>query len=65
MVDRQEQGPFYKITDTKNADLLHERQSATFDVEELTQFLFAGPNSYFDINRRRQISMFFREFILE
>lgn len=56
MIDSQDQGPFYKITDTKNADLLRERQKATFAVEELTQFLFAGPDSYFNINKRRQIT---------
>lgn len=56
MVDSQDQSPFYKISDTKNADLLRERQSATFDVEELTQFMFAGSESYFNINKRRQIS---------
>ncbi|CAF4091082.1 unnamed protein product [Rotaria magnacalcarata] len=56
MVDTQDQGPYYRISDTKNADLLRERQSATFDVEELTQFMFAGPNNYFNVNIRRQIT---------
>lgn len=56
MVDSQDQSPFYKISDTKNVDLLRERQSATFDVEELTQFMFAGSESYFNINKRRQIT---------
>ncbi len=58
MVEEQDQGPYYRISDTKNADLLHERQSATFDVEHLSQFMFGGPNSYFNINKRRQISTF-------
>ena len=56
MVDSQEQGPFYQISDTKNPDLLRERQSATFDVEQLTQYMFGGPNNYFQVNRRRQLS---------
>ena len=56
MVESQEQGPFYQINDTKNADLLRERQSATFDVEQLTQFMLGGPNNYFQTNKRRQIS---------
>ena len=56
MVDLQESGPYYRVGDTKNPDLLNERQSATFDVEQLTQFMFAGENAYFDINKRRQIS---------
>ncbi|CAM4852807.1 unnamed protein product [Rotaria socialis] len=56
MVDTKDQGPYYRISDTKNADLLRERQSATFDVEELTQFMFAGPNNYFNVNIRRQIT---------
>jgi hypothetical protein len=56
MVESQQQGPFYQISDTKNADLLRERQSSTFDVEQLSQFLFGGLNNYFNINKRRQIS---------
>jgi hypothetical protein len=56
MVDNQDQGPYYRFSDTKNADLLRERQSATFDVEQLSQFMFGGLNNYFNINKRRQIS---------
>ncbi len=56
MVENQDQGPFYRISDTKNSDLLRERQSSTFDVEQLTQFLFGGSNNYFNVNIRRQIS---------
>ena len=56
MIENQDQGPNHRINETKNADLLRERQSATFDVEQLTQFIFGGPNSYFDINKRRQLS---------
>ncbi|CAF0936129.1 unnamed protein product [Rotaria sp. Silwood1] len=56
MVDTQNQSPFYQISDTKNSDLLHERQSATFDVEQLTQFVFGGPKNYFNINKRRQLT---------
>ncbi|CAF0812925.1 unnamed protein product [Adineta steineri] len=56
MVESQDQGPYYQLNDTKNPDLLRERQSATFDVEELTQFVFGGPNSYFNVNRRRQLT---------
>ncbi|UJR27411.1 hypothetical protein I4U23_008701 [Adineta vaga] len=56
MVESQDQGPYYQISDTKNPDLLRERQSATFDVEQLTQFMFGGSNSYFNVNRRRQIT---------
>jgi hypothetical protein len=56
MVENQDQGPFYQISDTKNPDLLRERQSAIFDVEQLSQFMFGRPNSYFSISRRRQIS---------
>ena len=58
MVENQATGPYYQIQDTKNVDLLHERQSATFNVEALTQFMFAGPDAYLDINKRRQISRF-------
>lgn len=56
MVDTQDPGPYYRISDTKNADLLHERQSATFDAEQLTQFMFADPQAYFSMNKRRQIT---------
>jgi len=56
MVENQDQGPYYRISDTKNTDLLHERQSATFDVEQLSQFMFGRPNGYFSLSRRRQIS---------
>lgn len=56
MVDNQDQGPYYRFSDTKNADLLRERQSGTFDVEQLSQFMFGGLNNYFNINKRRQIS---------
>ena len=56
MGESAEQGPFYRISDTKNADLLRERQSATFDVEQLTQFMFGSPGGYFNINRRRELS---------
>ena len=56
MVENQDQGPYYQINDTKNPDLLRERRSATFDIEQLTQFMFGGPNSYFNINKRRQLS---------
>jgi len=55
MVESQEQGPFYRLNDTINPDLLKERQSATFDVEQLTQFLF-GTTKHFNINVRRQIT---------
>ena len=48
--------PNYEINDTKNVHLLMERQSATFNVEELTQFMFGGLENYFEINTRRQIS---------
>ena len=51
-----ESDPLYRISDTKNIDLLNERQLSTFDVEQLTQFLFGGNENYFDINKRRQIS---------
>jgi hypothetical protein len=56
MVESQEQGPYYQISDTKNVDLLRERQSATFDVEQLSQFMFGGTYNYFDLNKRRQLS---------
>lgn len=48
--------PHYEIRDTKNVNLLTEREAATFNVEELTQFMFGEPGNYFEINRRRQIS---------
>jgi hypothetical protein len=47
--------PHYRIEDTKNVHLLSERQSSTFNVEELTQFMFGQPGSYYEINARRQI----------
>lgn len=56
MVDTQDQGPYYQINDTKNSDLLRERQSASFDVEQLTQFMFGGSKNFFNVNKRRQIS---------
>ena len=56
MVETQDHGPYYRISDTKNPDLLRERQSATFDAEQLTQFMFGGSHAYFDINQRRQIT---------
>jgi hypothetical protein len=57
MVEKEDYGPYYQISDTKNPDLLRERQSSTFDVEQLTQFIFGGSNSYFNVTRRRQISI--------
>ena len=57
MVEEEDTGPYYQIRDTKNPDLLRERQSATFDVEQLSQFIFGGSNSYFNLTRRRQISI--------
>jgi hypothetical protein len=56
MVDNADQGPHHRISDTKNPDLLRERQSSTFDVEQLTQFMFGGLNGYFNVTKRRQIS---------
>jgi acyl-CoA oxidase len=56
MSANDETKPHYQISDTKNVHLLTERESATFNVEELTQFLFGGPGNYFEINKRRQIS---------
>lgn len=56
MVESAAQGPYYQISDTKNADLLHERQSATFNVEQLTQFMFGSPDNFFNINKRRELS---------
>ncbi len=56
MVEDNGTKPHYHISDTKNLHLLTERQSATFNVEELTQFMFSGPDNYFDANKRRQIS---------
>ncbi|CAF1253259.1 unnamed protein product [Rotaria sordida] len=54
-VENNEPKPHNQISDTKNDHLLTERQSATFNVEELTQFMFGGPGNYFEINTRRQI----------
>jgi hypothetical protein len=56
MAEDTEMKPHYQISDTKNLHLLTERQSATFNVEELTQFMFDGPDNYFEINKRRQLS---------
>lgn len=56
MAGSAQQGPYYQISDTKNADLLLERQSATFNVEDMTQFMFGSPENYFDINKRRELS---------
>jgi hypothetical protein len=56
MVEDNETKPHYQINDSKNLHLLTERQSATFNVEELTQFMFGGPDNYFEINKRRQLS---------
>ncbi len=56
MVEHHHATPHYQISDTKNIHLLTERQSATFNVEELTQFMFGEPENYFEINTRRQLS---------
>ncbi len=56
MVEHYQTKPHYQISDTKNVNLLTERESATFDVEQLTHFMFGGPGNYFEINTRRQIS---------
>jgi len=56
MVEDEKTKPHYQISDTKNVNLLTERESATFNVEELTQFMFGGPENYFEINARRQLS---------
>ena len=56
MAGSAQQGPYYRISDTKNADLLQERQSATFDVEDMTQFMFGSPENYFSISKRRELS---------
>ena len=56
MVEDNRTKSHYQINDTKNVHLLTERQSATFDVEELTQFMFGGSENPFDINTRRQLS---------
>lgn len=56
MVEDIRTKPHYQINDTKNAHLLTERESATFDVEELTQFMFGSAENPFDINTRRQLS---------
>ncbi|CAF3578845.1 unnamed protein product [Adineta steineri] len=55
MVEHYHTKPHYQINDTKNIHLLTERQSATFDVEELTQFMFSGSENPFDINTRRKL----------
>nr|BAK02006.1 predicted protein [Hordeum vulgare subsp. vulgare] len=47
--------PHYEINDTKNVHLLEERQSATFNVEEFTQFMFGQSDNYYEINTRRKI----------
>jgi hypothetical protein len=56
MVEKDQTKPHYQTSDTKNPHLLTERESATFNVEELTQFMFGGPGNYFEINKHRQIS---------
>jgi hypothetical protein len=56
MVEYYHTKPHYQISDTKNVNLLTERQSATFNLEELTQFMFGGPDNYCEINTRRQLS---------
>ena len=56
MNENDETKPHYHISDTRNVHLLTERESATFNVEELTQFMFGGPGNYFEINTRRQLS---------
>ncbi len=56
MIESDQTKPHYQLTDTKNIHLLTERESATFNVEELTQFMFGGPGNHFEINTRRQIS---------
>jgi hypothetical protein len=56
MVEQYHTKSHYQINDTKNVHLLTERQSPTFDVEELTQFMFGGSENPFDINTRRQLS---------
>jgi hypothetical protein len=56
MVEHYQTKPHYQISDTKNVNLLTERESATFDVEQLTQFMFGGAGNYFEINTRRQLS---------
>ncbi len=56
MVEHYQTKPHYQISDTKNVDLLSERESATFIVEELTQFMFGVHGNYFEINTRRQLS---------
>ncbi len=56
MVEHIQTKPHYHISDTKNVNLLSERESATFNVEDLTQFMFGQPDNYYEINTRRQIS---------
>jgi hypothetical protein len=56
MVEQSQTKPHYQISDTKNVNLLSERQLATFNVEELTQFMFGQPDNYYEINKRRQLS---------
>ncbi|CAF1354498.1 unnamed protein product, partial [Adineta steineri] len=55
MVDSKSTKPHYEISDTKNVNLLSERESATFNVEELTQFMFGGPDNYYELNTRRKL----------
>ena len=55
MTEHDKEPPHYRIADTKNADLLRERQRATIDVEQVTQFMFGGSDNYFDINTRRRL----------
>ena len=57
MVDDDGTKAHYQISDTKNPHILTERQSATFNVEELTQFMFGGAGNYFEISARRQIGL--------
>ncbi|CAF0733727.1 unnamed protein product [Adineta steineri] len=55
MVDSKSTKPHYEISDTKNVNLLCERESATFNVEELTQFMFGGTDNYYELNTRRKL----------
>lgn len=57
MVEHHRTKPHYQINDTKNIHLLTERQLTTFDIEELTQFMFSGSDNPFDINTRRQLGL--------
>ncbi|CAF4790178.1 unnamed protein product [Rotaria sp. Silwood1] len=52
MVEHYHTKPHYQISDTKNVNLLNEREAATFNVEEMTQFMFGEPGNYFEINTR-------------